>query len=86
MSIEQDLMSLSHAELVALVQQLRRQLAERDQEIARLRRHSQDAPSAPQEVAASQDLSPSNEEASRPGSREDLLALLEKIYPERKEP
>jgi hypothetical protein len=86
MPIDQELISLSQAELVTLVRQLRRQLAERDQEIAQLQRHLRDAPSVPQDTAASHDLSPSKEDASPPGSQEDLFALLEKIYPETREP
>jgi hypothetical protein len=78
MASDVGLISLSSAELIALIQQLRRQLAERDQEIERLQRRLGETPAvtdeSPQKAVAS--------EEAGPGSTEDLLAQLEKIYPE----
>ena len=80
MASDVDLASLRYEELVALVQQLRRQLAERDQEIERLKSQlaERQAPSTTdasfQKAAVAEELGP--------GSKEDLLAQLEKIYPE----
>ncbi len=77
MKPDSDLASLRHKELVALVQQLREQLAERDQELARLKRLLVTGT-----VSAPVDNTPSaapTEPAS--GSKEDLLAQLQQIYP-----
>ena len=79
---EIDPLSLRPEELITLVQQLRQQLAEREQEIEHLKcqlaewqgQAAADKPNqgvllgAPEEVGS--------------GSQEDLLAQLEKIYPE----
>ena len=79
MKTHPDLAALSHAELVALVQDLQNQLAEREQQIEKLE-------TLLEEMTAAQPLSttvpPGVEDQSAPGSQEDLLAQLEKIYPE----
>ena len=77
MTSDADLASLRHGELVALVQQLRQQVAERDQEIEHLKRLliSGHAPTAT--AAASLTV-----QESDPGSTEDLLTQLEQIYPQ----
>jgi hypothetical protein len=76
-----ELPSLSHAELVTLVHQLRQQVADRDQEISRLKAQliqQQTLPTADRTTSqpplATMDEPPS-------GSQDDLLAQLEKIYP-----
>jgi thiamine phosphate synthase YjbQ (UPF0047 family) len=72
-----DLALLSRDELIALVQQLREQLAEQGQEIERLKGSGRERLSADSaETAALASAEP------EPGSRDDLLAQLEKIYPE----
>lgn len=80
MTSDADLASLRHEELVALVQQLRQQVAERDQEIGHLKRQLAEtrAPSARQEPVPA----PAVPEEPDPGSQEDLMAQLENIYPE----
>lgn len=82
MSLDVGPASLRHEELVTLVQQLRQQLAERDRQIAHLQHLVAEgrAPSAPKE-SGQQAGSPVPEEPSL-GSQEDLLAQLEKVYPE----
>ena len=80
MTSDADLTSLRREELVTLVQQLRQQIAKRDQEIEYLKRQLAEirTPSARQEpVPASAVL-----EEPDPGSQEDLMAQLENIYPE----
>jgi hypothetical protein len=80
MTSDADMASLRHEELVALVQQLRQQVAKRDQEIEYLKRQLAEtrAPSARREpVPACAVL-----EEPDPGSQEDLMAQLENIYPE----
>jgi len=79
MSSNLDLTSLSRVELVALVQQLRQQVNERDQEIVRLRRRLGEENSL---LEVPQTASSALQESPTPGSQEDLFALLEKIYPE----
>jgi hypothetical protein len=76
-----DVAALSHEELVALVYQLRQQLEERDQEIAHLKRQlaAGGGPATPDEPACG---TPAVQDEPRVGSQEDLLAQLEKIYPE----
>ena len=69
-----DLASFSHAELVALVQELQRCLTEREQQIEQLKEQLE-------KQSAIHQLSPSAVEEPTPGSQEDLLAQLEKIYP-----
>lgn len=75
MAFPAELTSLSREELIALVQQLRRQLAEREQEIERLKSRTIESAS-PAETPTLASAEP------EPGSHEDLLAELEKIYPE----
>jgi hypothetical protein len=75
------LTSLNQADLVALVLQLRQQVAERDQEISRLK-----AQLIQQNTSLAADGSPSQPppatmDESLSGTQEDLLAQLEKIYP-----
>ena len=77
MESDADLASLRHEELVALVRQLRQQVAERDQEIERLQRLFT-AGHAPTATA----VAPLADQEPAPGSEEDLLAQLEQIYPE----
>ena len=82
-----DITALSHGELVAFVYQLRQQLEERDQEIARLKQQlleeqsqaAQDTQDVA-ETAENKETIPSAD-VQQPGSQEDLLARLEKIYP-----
>ena len=74
-----DLTSLSQTELVALVQQLRQQVDERDQEIVRLRRRLGEEDSLPE---VPQTASSASQESPAPGSQEDLFTSLEKSYPE----
>ena len=78
MKTDMDLTSLGNNELVTLVQQLRQQAAEREQEIERLQRllTSGHAPTATGEAHSAAAEQPA------PGSEEDLLARLEQIYPE----
>jgi hypothetical protein len=79
MKHEIDPASLSVGELVALVNDLRRQLAEREQEIARLKRLLP----AEQNVSIVGGAIPSVAAEPLLGSQEDLLAQLEKVYPGR---
>jgi predicted RNase H-like nuclease (RuvC/YqgF family) len=74
MKTNPDLASLSHAELVALVQDLQNRLAERDQQIEQLKEQLE-------KQSTIRQLSPSPVEGLSPGSQEDLLAQLEKLYP-----
>ena len=73
-----DLASLSHAELVALVQDLQQRLTEREQQIGELKTLLKEKPAA---QSAPTTVTPGIEERPAPGSQEDLLAQLEKIYP-----
>lgn len=73
-----DLASHSHAELVALVQDLQQQLAEREREIEELKTLLEEKMAA-QPVSTT--VPPGIEDRPAPGSQEDLLAQLEKIYP-----
>jgi hypothetical protein len=79
---EIDPLSLRPEELIVLVQQLRQQLTERGQEIEHLKR--QLAEKQGQSVAdkPNQGILPGLPEEVNPGSQKDLLAQLEKIYPE----
>ena len=72
-----DLTSLSVGELVALVNELRHQLAERDQEIERLKRLLP----IETEAALSGESAPAPSAEPALGSVEDLLEQLERIYP-----
>jgi thiamine phosphate synthase YjbQ (UPF0047 family) len=75
MDFPTELISLSREELIALVQQLRQQLTDREQELARLKSlAAQSTFSAETSALASTE--------PEPGSQEDLLMQLEKIYPE----
>jgi hypothetical protein len=69
-----DLASLSHAELVAVVQDLQNRLVAREQQIEQLEEQLAKQPAIRQ-------LSPTAVERATAGSQEDLLAQLEKIYP-----
>lgn len=73
MAFPSDLTALSREELIALVLKLRQQLAEREREISRLERLTEAVVASDTSVFASAD--------PEPGSRDDLLAQLEKIYP-----
>jgi hypothetical protein len=75
MATNLNLVSLSHAELVALVQDLQNRLAEREQQIEHLKEQLE-------KQSAPHQLSSSAVEEPTPGSQEDLLTQLEKIYPE----
>jgi hypothetical protein len=74
--------SLRPEELIALVQQLHQQLTERDQEIENLKRQlaERQAPAAVGDPI--QRTPPVALEESSPGTQEELLAQLGKIYPE----
>ena len=74
-----DLVFLSHAELVALVQDLQTRLAEREQQIEELKTLLEEKTAA---QLASTTVISGIEERPAPGSQEDLLAQLETIYPE----
>lgn len=80
MKVEVDPASLSVGEFVALVNELRQQLAERDQEVERLRSLllTESQATSPKENTVDSSAEPT------PGSTEDLLAQLERIYPENK--
>jgi hypothetical protein len=77
MKVEVDPASLSVGELVALVNELRQQLAEKEQEIERLKRL---VPTGSDRTAPYEAITGSSAEVT-PGSMEDLLAQLEQIYP-----
>ena len=79
MKTNPDLASLSHAELVVLVQNLQNRLAEREQQLEELKTLLKEKTAA---QPASTKVTPGIEEKPAPGSQEDLLAQLEKIYPE----
>jgi hypothetical protein len=89
MTSNADATSLRPEELVALVQQLRQQLAERDRQIADLKRQlaeqrttlASKVPNPPLE-----EVSPVEREGPIPGSQEDLLTQLEQLYPGGKSP
>lgn len=72
----------TYEELVALVHQLRQQLAERDQEIAHFKRQLAEGRVPPAPDALVQQAAPAVLEEPTPGSQADLLTQLEKIYPE----
>ena len=74
-----DLASLSHAELVALVQDLQQRLAEREEQIKELKTLLEEKMAA---QPASKTVTPGIEDQFIAGGQEDLLAQLEKIYPE----
>lgn len=77
MKIEVDPASLNVGELIALVNELRRQLAEKEQEVERLKRL---VPTRSDQTAPDEGASVSAAESS-PGSVEDLMAELERTYP-----
>lgn len=74
-----DLASFSHAELVALVQDLQQRLAECERQREELKNRLRERTTARQ---PSTEAPPGIEEGPASGSQEDLLAHLEKIYPE----
>ncbi|MBI3247946.1 MAG: hypothetical protein HYZ50_15690 [Deltaproteobacteria bacterium] len=70
--------ALSSSELIALIHELRQQLAEREQEIERL---TELVPKEkPTSVPSEQDRDAAA--VPEPGTQEDLLAQLEREYPE----
>jgi TolA-binding protein len=75
-------LSLRPEELIMLVQQLRQQLSEREQEIEHLKRQLAGKQGQSGADKASQETLPGAPEQVSPGSQEDLMAQLEKIYPE----
>ena len=80
---EIDPSSLRPEALLILVRQLRQQLAERDQEIEHLKRRlAEQQESSAAANRQNQGSLPSALEETNPGSQEDLLTQLEKIYPE----
>ncbi len=79
MKTNPDLASLSHADLVALVQDLRNRLAERERQLEELKTQLEEKMAARQ---PSLKVTSEIEEGPASGSQEDLLAQLEKIYPE----
>jgi len=72
----------TYEELVALVHQLRQQLAEQDQEIAHFKRQLAEGRVPPTPDEPVQQAAPAVLEEPTPGSQADLLTQLEKIYPE----
>ena len=70
-----DVTALSHGQLVALVYDLRRQLADKDREIVRLQQSGAVKP-APEAEDNATETEPS------PGTQAALVAQLEQIYPE----
>lgn len=80
MKIDAELVALHHEELIALVQQLRQQLTEREQEIKRLTDLLTEKQMLPLTPEPSQKPSEDVAETTS-GSQEDLLAQLGKIYP-----
>ena len=79
---EVDPLSLRPEELIVLVQQLRQQLAEREQEIEQLNRQLEERQGQPVADKPNQGILPGMPAEANPGSQKDLLAQLEKIYPE----
>ncbi len=77
MESEFDITALSHSELVALVYNLRSQLAARDREIARLKQ-----PAAEKPAQDAENISSPTGEGIQLGTQSDLIAQLEKMYPE----
>jgi hypothetical protein len=77
--MNRDLAFFSHAELVMLVKDLQQQLAERERRIEELKTLLEERTAA---QPASTTGAPGTGERPAPGSQEDLLAQLEKIYPE----
>ena len=77
MESKSDVIAFLPSELVALVYDLRGQLAARDREIARLKQHAAEKPAQDAE-----DISSSTGEGPQPGTQSDLIAQLEKLYPE----
>lgn len=77
MNRDPNLSSLNVGELVALINELRRQLAEKEQEVERLKRLAlaRSDQTAPDKGASGSVAEPS------PGSVEDLVAELERTYP-----
>ena len=73
--------SLPHDELVMLVQQLRQQVAEREQEIVQLRSQIEGHALSTSDESIRKAV-PSVPHEPTSGSQEDLLAQLEKNYPE----
>ena len=75
MDSDLDVTALSHDQLVTLVYDLRRQLAAREREIARLQQSGagKSAPGAEDNTA---------EAKPPPGTQAALMAQLEQIYPE----
>ena len=74
MDSDLDVTALSHRQLVALVYDLRRQLADKEREIARLQQSAgKSAPGAKDNTA---------EAEPSPGTQAALMAQLERIYPE----
>lgn len=79
--------SLSHAELVALVQQLQQQLAERDAEMKALKRQLAEArgrSDTDHHVSPPQQDTPLPQQEPSSDSQEELLAQLELLYPHAK--
>lgn len=74
MGSDLDITALSHGQLVALVYDLRRQLAAREREIARLQQSGAGKP-APDAADHTAEAEPS------PGTQAALMAQLEQIYP-----
>jgi hypothetical protein len=77
MKVDVDPTSLSQGELVALVNELRQQLAEKEQEIERLKRF---VPTGSNQATSDEATTGSSVDPP-PGSVADLLAQLEQIYP-----
>ncbi len=81
MPTEVEVAALSRDALIVLVHQLRHEVAEREREIARLK-HLLAASPAPAALEDAGDRpSPPQPPKPLPGTQEDLLAQLEKLYP-----
>ena len=82
MPVDCDISALSHSELVALVHQLHHHVAQLEQEIAQLKGQLQGdvATSVPQDLRSTLEQ-PLNDDPP-PGSQEDLLVQLDKMYPD----
>jgi hypothetical protein len=81
MKTDAELAALPPKELLALVRHLRQQLVEREREIARLTALLTEKQTPPLTSAPSRNPSEDTAETTS-GSQEDLLAQLEKIYPD----
>jgi hypothetical protein len=80
MHADSDLSSLSVEELISVIKELRQQLDEKNREIERL----QQLLATERGSGKEESMGLKTESEPAPGSPEDLLAQLEKMYPEEK--